>query len=66
MDLLQVPSALTVVTGWTCGYHICPAVFTTQMFGPDMVNSQVAGAPSAILADVFVTTKNLAAAKFNL
>ena len=64
--LLQLPSTLAMVTGWTCGYHIRPDMFAAQVFGPDMVNGQVIGAPSAILADVFVPAKNLTAGQFDM
>jgi hypothetical protein len=41
-------------------------MFTTQMFWPDMVNSEIAGTPSAILADISVTPKNLTAGQLDM
>ena len=61
LDFTQFPSALAMVAGGAGGHYVRPDMFTAQVLGPDMVNGQVAGMSSAVLAGVFVTAKNLAA-----
>jgi hypothetical protein len=62
----QLPSTFAMVAGWTRSNHICPHMFATQVFGPNMVNGQIAGMSSAVLAGILITAKDFPAGQFNL
>ena len=58
-------SAFTMVAGATGAHQVLPGVLSTTMSRNDVVERQIAGLHSAVLAGVVITNKDLAASEPN-
>lgn len=60
MGFFQPATSLAVIAGWTGRNHIRPDMFTIQMLGKHVVNSQGGGVAPAILAGIIIPAEDLA------
>lgn len=66
VHLLHSSSTFAVITMWAGGDNVCPDVLSAKMTGHDMIHSQAAVSPAAVLAGIIVPAKDLAAGQLDV